>query len=266
LAAPDANANLLPDVAPILDDGEGPKVSKTKQDKRPHVNSTTAAGVETRNYKGSTRPPDIPGVIWQTLSLKGRKVAIENYKRTGYGWPKEEPQGTAVPQPTGSTAKAILSPIASSVPAMPTISVIKQQHRTKIPDVEGRIHNICVARTVSKKEANANAKALAAMEKEWAKLEKQCAWLIEQVREWSDVCREAKANNKTVHVGRVFGILVEKGFELPADHPERKFKGRVVFQGNQVRDQTGDWALFEELSSAPATMEAGKAVDAYGCV
>ena len=63
----------------------------------------------------------------------------------------------------------------------------------------------------------------------------------------------------------MFGILVEKGSELLKGHKERK-KGRVVFQGNNVKDQTGDWALFEELSSAPATMEAGKAVDAYGCV
>ena len=78
--------------------------------------------------------------------------------------------------------------------------------------------------------------------------------------------REAQANGQSAHVGRVFGILVEKGSELPKGHPDRKFKGRVVFQGNNVRDETGDWALFEELSSAPATMEAGKAVDAYGCV
>jgi hypothetical protein len=106
---------------------------------------------------------------------------------------------------------------------------------------------------------------MAAMDKEWKKLEDQTAWLLDKVREWKDVSAEAKSQNRTVHVGRVFGILVEKGSELPKGHPERKFKGRVVFQGNQVRDQSGDWALFEELSSAPATMEAGKAVDAYGC-
>ena len=45
----------------------------------------------------------------------------------------------------------------------------------------------------------------------------------------------------------------------------RKFKGRTVFQGNNVRDENADVALLAELGSAPATMEAGKAVDAYGC-
>jgi hypothetical protein len=79
------------------------------------------------------------------------------------------------------------------------------------------------------------------------------------------VVAEARASGKEVHFGHLFGICVEKNSELAPDNPARKFKGRVVFQGNQVRDQAGDWALFEELSSAPATMEAGEAVDAYGC-
>ena len=149
---------------------------------------------------------------------------------------------------------------------MPTICVCssKLKHRTKIPDVEHRFMQICVARSASKKEAAMIPEATKAMDKEWGRLEKQAAWLIDKVRQWKDVSQEAKANKKTVHVGRVFGILVEKGSELPKGHPDRKFKGRVVFQGNNVKDQVGDWALFEELSSAPATMEAGKAVDAYG--
>ena len=47
-------------------------------------------------------------------------------------------------------------------------------------------------------------------------------------------------------------------------HELRKFKGRTVFQGNNVRDENSDVALFSELGSSPATMEAGKAVDTYG--
>ena len=63
---------------------------------------------------------------------------------------------------------------------------------------------------------------------------------------------------------KVFEICVEKGSELPVGHKLRKFKGRTVFQGNNVRDENADVALFSELGSSPATMEAGKAVDAYG--
>ena len=44
----------------------------------------------------------------------------------------------------------------------------------------------------------------------------------------------------------------------------RKFKGRKVFEGNNVRDQNSDRALFGELGSSPASMEAAKVLDAYG--
>ena len=43
-------------------------------------------------------------------------------------------------------------------------------------------------------------------------------------------------------------------------------KYRVVFQGNNVVTQNWETALFQDLGSSPASMEAGKAVDAYGCM
>ena len=41
-------------------------------------------------------------------------------------------------------------------------------------------------------------------------------------------------------------------------------KGRVVFLGDRVKGADGKHAIFEELSSAPAAMSAGKFADAYG--
>ena len=93
---------------------------------------------------------------------------------------------------------------------------------------------------------------------------KKRAWIIESVREWDDVRAEAKRKGKKVHVGKVFEICVEKGSELPKGHPLRKFKGRTVFQGNNVQDENSSAALFSELGSSPARMEAGKVLDAYG--
>ncbi len=37
-----------------------------------------------------------------------------------------------------------------------------------------------------------------------------------------------------------------------------------MLQGNQVKDENRDVALFQELGSKPATFEAGAACDAYG--
>eukprot|EP00959_Pyramimonas_sp_CCMP1952_P351755 7370008-Pyramimonas_sp.AAC.1 len=72
------------------------------------------------------------------------------------------------------------------------------------------------------------------------------------------------SKEKTAHFGRLFAILVEKNSELPLAHTGCKYKGRVVFDGSSVRDPNKDVALFQELSSSPATMQAGKAADTHG--
>ena len=89
-------------------------------------------------------------------------------------------------------------------------------------------------------------------------------WEESVVRPWKEVRAEAKRQNRSVNVGLVFGIVVEKNYELPDTDPRRKFKGRAVFQGNNVKDQDNNWAIFAELGSNPATMDAARAADAYG--
>jgi hypothetical protein len=86
------------------------------------------------------------------------------------------------------------------------------------------------------------------------------------VREWNDVAAEARRSKVDVHMGRLFGIMVEKAAELPEGDPRRKYKYRVVFQGNQVVTQNWEAAVFQNLGSSPSNMEAGKAVGCYGCV
>eukprot|EP00969_Alexandrium_andersonii_P079096 3488591-Alexandrium_andersonii.AAC.1 len=65
-------------------------------------------------------------------------------------------------------------------------------------------------------------------------------------------------------MGYLFGICVEKNSELEKRDPLRKFKYRVVFQGNRVVDQNYDAAIFQDLGSTPATLEASRVADAYG--
>ena len=45
---------------------------------------------------------------------------------------------------------------------------------------------------------------------------------------------KARKTDTVVHVGRLLGIMVEKAAEVPGGDPRRKFKYRVVFQGNSV--------------------------------
>ena len=74
----------------------------------------------------------------------------------------------------------------------------------------------------------------------------------------------AKRTNVTVHVAKIFEICVVKGAELPELDPRRIYKGRAVLDGSWVKDENYDVALFNELGSSPANMQAGKVVDAYG--
>ena len=66
--------------------------------------------------------------------------------------------------------------------------------------------------------------------------------------------------------GSTLEVCVEKGSELRKGNPLRKFKGRAVFQGNSVKGENAEQALLAELGSAPSTMEAAKAIDAYGAM
>ena len=152
---------------------------------------------------------------------------------------------------------------AEDIPKMPVCGYSVQRHRDKLVRV-GRLQgekaiNTLVARPVNRKEIRSNPKAQASLDVEWVKLEKKDAWLYDTVQEWKDVASKAKKQGKKVHIGKVFEICVEKGSELPIGHELRKFKGRTVFQGNNARDENSDVALFSELGSSPATMEAGKA-------
>ena len=42
--------------------------------------------------------------------------------------------------------------------------------------------------------------------------------------------------------------------------PLRKMKGRAVFLGDNVKDEVFDYAIFQDLGSAPPSMEAARAV------
>ena len=138
------------------------------------------------------------------------------------------------------------------------------EHRSR---ASGWVTNpVAVSRKVNAKELARNPKAREKMRDEYSKLTDDGVWDLSGVRGWRDVAAEAKKAGTKAHRGNVFGLCFEKGAELPEGHPDRKFKGRYVFQGNIVRDEFHEAALFNELGSSPATLEGAKAVDGYGCL
>ena len=120
------------------------------------------------------------------------------------------------------------------IPKMPTTPYVPQ-HR---PKLRPRLPvNACVARPVTRKEVRSNPKAREVMKAEWDRLRKMGTWDELVVREWRDVAREARQSGQEVHFGYLLGLCFEKGSELPDGHPDRKYKGGTVFQGDRVVNQ-----------------------------
>ena len=63
---------------------------------------------------------------------------------------------------------------------------------------------------MGKAEIASSPKAKASLQKEWDKLRAINTWDESKVREWRDVAAEAKASDKTVHVGRIFDMSSKK--------------------------------------------------------
>ena len=139
----------------------------------------------------------------------------------------------------------------------------QHQHRSR-ESIFDTPWNIMVSAILSPKEVRGNPEAEKAIIAEAAKLKKRIVWDEQSVEEWREVAERARRNGVTVHVGRVFAVVVVKNAELDPSDPLRKIKARLVFQGNEVRDQFGQIALYEQMSSSPATMQAAKCADAYG--
>ena len=135
--------------------------------------------------------------------------------------------------------------------SFPCMSCIHQHdhHRDKIITNDGGINinkmfNTAVARPVARKEMMENEEARKAMRKEWLGQHAAGVYDFSVVREYDDVVREAKKNGTEVHMARIHGICVEKNYQLPKGNPSRKFKGRGVLLGNQVKNQFWEAAFF----------------------
>ena len=102
------------------------------------------------------------------------------------------------------------------------------------------------------------------MKKEWSGLIDQGVFDLGAVREYDAVAKEAKAKGEEIHMARTHGICVEKS-QLPVGDPKRKFKGRGVLLGNQVKNQSFEAAMFQDLGNSPASFEASRWADFLGC-
>ena len=69
---------------------------------------------------------------------------------------------------------------------------------------------------------------------------------------------------KEVHLAFLFGFMVQKGAEYPDGDPRKKYKYRVVLRGNDIKDQSFEVALLQEMATTPTTLDAARFCDLLG--
>ena len=70
---------------------------------------------------------------------------------------------------------------------------------------------------------------------------------------------EARKEGRKVHFASLMDICHLKNVEL--ETKRQKYKGRVVLQGDIVKDDSGSYAVFTEQGSSASQMTAAKVMD-----
>ena len=176
----------------------------------------------------------------------------------------------------------VINPVAASVPIekhppssdnqgtpmMPCTHFVKDDHRERLGSslMGSIVGSALVARPVGRKEMLNDPEALESMMKEWKGQWSAGVYDFKVVREYDDVLKEASNKGEEIHMARVHGICVEKHSELPKEDKRRKFKGRGVLLGNQVKNQNLEAAFFQDLGNSPASFESSRWADMFGCL
>ena len=101
--------------------------------------------------------------------------------------------------------------------------------------------------------------ANAAANREKEKLEKIPAWQMDKVKSKKDAILEAQTEKKKVHFATLMDICHLKTADLESKH--QKHKGRVVLRRENVKDDSGSYAVFTEQGSSASQMTAAKVIN-----
>ena len=95
--------------------------------------------------------------------------------------------------------------------------------------------------------SNENSRCKSSSGQGLGKLEKNSAWKLTKVRSKKEVIDEARTKGAKVHFASPMDICHLQNAELETKH--QKKRGRVVLQGDTVKDDSGCFAVFTEQGS-----------------
>ena len=73
---------------------------------------------------------------------------------------------------------------------------------------------------------------------------------------------ETRQAKKRIHLGALMTLCHEKNAELLLAEALKEYRGRIVFRGDNVKDESGCLAVFSEQGTSASHIEAAKMMDA----
>ena len=119
-----------------------------------------------------------------------------------------------------------------------------------------------VTKLLSRAEMHSDPSALEAVRSEALGLLKLKTWDESSVIEKDELTSQARRDGREIHVGDLMSICSIKFYEC--DKSMWKYKGRICFRGDAVRDAHNVAAVFQELSASPTSIQSANANIAYG--
>lgn len=162
--------------------------------------------------------------------------------------------------PQSSNSDDSQPPVAA--PAIGEAAAPPGSHQDNIQDRGYASPTYCafVHQPIPIKQALQIPEAKAALTKEWDKLDTLPAFDYCKVRELRDVQNASRASGQAVHIGDLMELCHKKHAELaPAWW---QYKGRIVFRGDNVRDESGHFAVFSEQGTSASLQSSIKILDA----
>merc|ERR1712015_382711 len=100
-----------------------------------------------------------------------------------------------------------------------------------------------VTKLLDRSDWRSNPKAMQAVHEEADKLVGAGTWDLESVVEYDDLRAQARRSGQKTHFGNLMTICSLKFAEVAESM--QKYKGRIVFRGDDVRDEFGAAAIFQ---------------------
>lgn len=110
------------------------------------------------------------------------------------------------------------------------------------------ISSAFVTKNLKKSEWNNNPQAIAAVKKEAEGLRKNNTWDDSSVTTLSNLKLQAKISGNKVTIANLLTLCGAKHIEQDASF--HRYKGRIVYRGDDIRDQDGCQVVFDPLETS----------------